>query len=170
MRRAAVIVFLVFCVVARTGAAGEEKIRGLLEKTVQAGACAQITDALGDKYFIVKTDQAEKDTANYVGKAGPVVIAGTVETREGAPALYFNLKSVEPYTPKMPSPPPSKAEPKSDAKTGTQPETKPEAKLETKPEAKTEAAPAAKAESKSAAETPKKEDQPAGLPVPPEKK
>src|SRR5690349_87069 len=80
--------------------AAEEKIRGILEKTARPNACAQITDALNDVYYITKSDEAEKAVANFVGKNVKVVITGTVEAKEGDPANYFNLKSVEPYAPK----------------------------------------------------------------------
>jgi hypothetical protein len=86
--------------------AAEEKIRGVLEKTAKAGACAQITDALSDVYYVTKTDQAEKAVADYVGKNVKVVVTGTAENREGDPANYLVLKAVEPYTPKMPPAPP----------------------------------------------------------------
>ncbi|MGD0090736.1 MAG: Ig domain-containing protein [Planctomycetota bacterium] len=103
MHRTLGIVLLGFCVSAW---AGEEKIRGLLEKTTHPGACAQITDALADVYYIVKSDEAEKAVAKYAGKTEKVVVAGTVETKEGDPAYFLNLKSVEPYAPKLPPPPP----------------------------------------------------------------
>ena len=82
--------------------AAEEKIRGVLEKTVKAGACAQITDALAETYYITKSDEAEKMVAEYVGKNLKVVITGTVDSKEGDPAFYFTLKSVEPYVAKLP--------------------------------------------------------------------
>ena len=106
MRRTVAIVLLGFCVSAW---AGEEKIRGLLEKTTVSGACAQITDALADVYYVVKSDEAEKAVAQYLGKDQKVVVSGTVETKEGNPAYFFNLKSVEPYAPKLPPPPPPPA-------------------------------------------------------------
>jgi hypothetical protein len=96
--------------------AAEEKIRGVLEKTVRAGACAQITDALAETYYITKSDEAEKMIAEYVGKNVKVVITGTVESKEGDPAFYFTLKSVEPYTPKMPTADPKATPPAPDAK------------------------------------------------------
>jgi len=107
----------------------EEKIRGVLEKTAKPGACAQITDALSDIYYINKTDEAEKAVANFVGKTQKVVITGTVESKEGDSSLFFNLKSAEAYTPKMPPAPPAAAapdavpQPKAEAKAG--PEAKP---------------------------------------------
>ena len=83
----------------------EEKIRGTLEKTVKSGACAQITDALAELYYVNKTDEAEKLVAPFVGKNEKVVITGTVEQKEGDPAYYFTLKSVEAYAPKLPPAP-----------------------------------------------------------------
>lgn len=91
--------------------AAEEKIRGVLEKTAKPGACAQITDALSDVYYITKTDEAEKAVAGFVGKTQKVVISGTVETKEGDAALFFSLKTAEAYTPKMPPAPPAPAAP-----------------------------------------------------------
>lgn len=85
---------------------GEEKIRGTLEKTTKPGACAQITDALGDVYYVNKTDEAEKAVAAFVGKNQKVVIAGTVETKEGDTALYFSLKTAAAYEAKLPPAPP----------------------------------------------------------------
>jgi hypothetical protein len=83
----------------------EEKIRGVLEKTVKPGACAQISDALAEIYYINKTDEAEKLVAPFVGKNEKVVVTGTVEQKEGDPAYYFTLKSVEAYAPKLPPAP-----------------------------------------------------------------
>ena len=91
--------------------AGEEKIRGLLEKTNKAGACAQITDALAEVYYINKTDENEKAVAKYLGKNEKVVLTGTVESKEGDPSYFFALKSVEQYAPKMPPAPPAPATP-----------------------------------------------------------
>lgn len=85
----------------------EEKIRGVLEKTVKPGACAQITDALAEVYYINKTDEAEKLVANFVGKNEKVVVTGTVEQKENDPAYYLALKAVEPYAPKLPPAPPA---------------------------------------------------------------
>lgn len=84
--------------------AADETIRGVLEKTVKPGACAQIKDALNEWYFIIKTEESEKLIAPFVGKNKRVVIVGTQEQREGDPAYYFNLKSAEEYVP----PPPKK--------------------------------------------------------------
>jgi hypothetical protein len=95
------LIALLLCVSLKIGAA-EEKIRGVLEKTTKAGACAQITDALNDIYYVSKTDEAEKAIADFVGKNIRVVIAGTVEQKEGDPAFFFSLKTVQKYEPKMP--------------------------------------------------------------------
>lgn len=75
----------------------EETMRGVLEKTVKPGACAQIKDALGEWYFVIKTEESEKLIAPFVGKNKRVVISGTAEQREGDPDFYFSLKSVEEF-------------------------------------------------------------------------
>ncbi|MCY3022883.1 MAG: hypothetical protein NTW87_28215 [Planctomycetota bacterium] len=164
MRHVALLVLL--CVVSASVCAGEEKIRGLLEKTAKPEACAQITDALADVYYIKKTDEAEKAVAKYLGKNEKVVITGTVEAKEGDAAPFFNLKLVEPYVPKMPPapPPPPAPEAKTDTKTG---DAKP---ADTKAATPAAPAPATKAEaktgeSKPATEKPK-DEKPA---TPPEK-
>ena len=92
-------------------AATEESIRGVLEKTTKAGASAQITDVLGEVYYIVKTDEADKAVADFVGKNIRVVIIGTAEQREGDAAWFFNLKSVKKHEPKS-----AEAKPASDPK------------------------------------------------------
>ncbi|MFH0938113.1 MAG: hypothetical protein V1899_02360 [Planctomycetota bacterium] len=107
------------------GNAAEEKIRGILEKTVKPSACAQITDALSEIYYIVKTDASEKLITDYVGKNIKIVIIGAVETKEGDPAYFFNLKSLEKYEPKLP-PAPS---PATTAETATETKPKNDAKL-----------------------------------------
>ncbi|HYF48508.1 MAG TPA: hypothetical protein VEJ63_03840 [Planctomycetota bacterium] len=81
----------------RVNAAAEETIRGVLEKTTRAGACAQITDVLGETYYVLKTDESEKLVADFVGKNIRVVITGTAEQKEGDASWYFNLKSVKKY-------------------------------------------------------------------------
>jgi hypothetical protein len=43
--------------------------------------------------------------AGFVGKNIKVVVTGSVEAKEGNPANYLSLKSVEPYAPKLPSKP-----------------------------------------------------------------
>ena len=103
MRR--ILVFVVVLGVMASVRGGEERIRGLLEKTMKPGACAQITDALAEIYYINKTDEAEKLVASFIGKNEKVVITGTVEQREGDPTYYFVLKSVEAYAPKLPPAP-----------------------------------------------------------------
>jgi hypothetical protein len=113
--------------VAFSSRAAEEKIRGVLEKTAKPGACAQITDALSDVYYINKTDEAEKAVASFVGKTQKVVITGTVETKEGDASLFFNLKSAEAYTPKMPPAPPAPATAAPAAAPAPAPETKADA-------------------------------------------
>jgi hypothetical protein len=83
--------------------AAEERIIGVLEKTVKSGASAQITDALNEIYYINKSDDADKLVAEFAGKNIKVVITGTVESREGDPAYFLNLKTLETYKPKMPA-------------------------------------------------------------------
>lgn len=78
----------------------EETIRGVLEKSVKPGANAQIKDALGEYYYIIKTDESEKLIAAFAGKNKKVVIVGTAEQREGDPAFYFNLRTIEEYVAK----------------------------------------------------------------------
>ena len=108
--RHAIVFFVLFA--AMFGArSAEEKIRGILEKTSKGGACAQITDALSEIYYINKTDDAEKAIEKFVGKNERVLISGTVESKEGDPSYFFALKSVEPYTPKLPPAPPAVAAP-----------------------------------------------------------
>jgi FKBP-type peptidyl-prolyl cis-trans isomerase len=85
--------------------AAEDKIRGVLEKTNKPGACAQITDAVSDTYYVVKSDEAEKLVADFVGKNIRVTITGTVEEKKDDPAFYFNLKAVEKYELKLPPAP-----------------------------------------------------------------
>lgn len=80
--------------------AAEETIRGVLEKTVKPGACAQIKDALNEWYYVIKTEESEKLIAPFVGKNKRVVIVGITEQREGDPAYYFSLKSAEEFVPK----------------------------------------------------------------------
>jgi len=116
--------------------AGEESIRGVLEKTVKPGACAQITDALADVYYVSKTDEAEKAVAKYVGKNEKVVVTGTVETKEGDPAYFLNLKSAEPYAAKLPPAPAPvavpAAEPKAEAKANRKPRLRPSRRRRTR--------------------------------------
>ena len=136
MRRYLAFVFVLGLATSARG--GEEKIRGMLEKTVKPGACAQITDALSEIYYINKTDEAEKLVAAFVGKNEKVVIAGVVEQKEGDPSYFFTLKSVEPYAAKLPpAPPPAPAVPDvkapGDAKA---PAPAPEVKKEEKPDEK----------------------------------
>jgi hypothetical protein len=78
----------------------EETIRGVLEKSVKPGANAQIKDALGEYYYIIKTDESEKLIAPFAGKNKKVVIVGSAEQREGDPAFYFNLRTIEEYVAK----------------------------------------------------------------------
>lgn len=86
---------LLLSVLALTGRAAEEHIRGVLEKTVKPGACAQITDALSEIYYVLKTEEAEKLVAECLGKNIKVVVTGVAVKQEGDPAFFFSLKSVE---------------------------------------------------------------------------
>src|SRR4051812_42891912 len=102
------ILFLVVLLGAvRLNAADEkfEKIRGVLEKTTKPGAVAQITDALAEIYYVAKSDEAEKAVAKFLGKPEKVVVTGKVESKEGDPAYFINVKSVEPYVVKGPPAP-----------------------------------------------------------------
>jgi len=130
-RCAAVAVCVLTICFASRGA--EEKIRGLLEKTAKPDACAQITDALNEMYYVAKTDATEKMVANFVGKNQKVVVTGTIETKPNESVPFINVKGVEAYAPKMPPAPPPPAAPvvekkdeKKDDKTAA--ETKPEVK------------------------------------------
>lgn len=93
------IAFL-FASLQATTFAAEETIRGVLEKTVKPGACAQIKDALSEWYYVIKTDESEKLIAPFVGKNKRVVIVGHMEQREGDPAFYFSLRTTEEFIPK----------------------------------------------------------------------
>ena len=80
-----------------------------------------MTDALSEIYYINSTDEAEKALIKYVGKNIKVVITGNVETKEGDTSYFFELKSVEPYAPKLPPvqpPSPAISTPSDEAKTG----------------------------------------------------
>ncbi len=76
--------------------AADEHIWGVLEKTVKPGACAQIQDTLGDTYYILRSDEAERVIAPYLGKSIRVQIVGNSEIKDGDTARYFVLKSVTP--------------------------------------------------------------------------
>lgn len=78
----------------------EERIRGVLEKTAKPNACAQITDALNDVYYVVKTVESEKACAPLIGRR--VVLTGTVEERGEAQVYFLTLKRAELYQPKQP--------------------------------------------------------------------
>jgi FKBP-type peptidyl-prolyl cis-trans isomerase len=113
--RKAILLLAMLLSIAATHAA-DEKIRGVLEKTDKPGACAQVTDALGDTYYIAQTSETEKLIADFVGKNIKVVVTGTVETKDGKPpANFVSLKSVEKYLPKLPPAPAAAAESKTDA-------------------------------------------------------
>ena len=81
----------------------EERIRGVLEKTANPNASAQITDALNDVYFVIKTVESEKACAPLIGQR--VVLTGTVEERADDRQLYLTLKHAEAYQPKQPEKP-----------------------------------------------------------------
>ena len=110
--------------------AGEEKIRGLLEKTVKPDACAQITDALNEMYYVAKTDATEKMVAEFLGKNQKVVVTGTVESKPNESVPFINAKTVEAYAPKLPAAPvapPAPVEKKDEKKSD---EKKPEEKAQ----------------------------------------
>lgn len=90
------------CLVLLAGAiashATEETIRGTLETTAKPGATAQITDALKEIYYVVKTPEAEKACAGMIGRK--VVLVGIVEQRTGDADYFFKLRSVEALHPK----------------------------------------------------------------------
>jgi hypothetical protein len=71
-----------------------------LEKTAKPNACAQITDALNDVYYVVKTVASEKACAPLIGRR--VVLTGTVEERGEARVYFLTLKRAEVYQPKKP--------------------------------------------------------------------
>lgn len=81
----------------------DEHIRGVLEKTARTDACAQITDALNEIYYVAKGDAAEKMCAELMGKR--VVLTGTVEQHAGDTAYYLVLKKAEAYQAKLPAAP-----------------------------------------------------------------
>jgi hypothetical protein len=81
----------------------EERIRGVLEKTANPNASAQITDALNDVYYVVKTIESEKACNSLIGQR--VVLTGTVEERADDRLLYLTLKQAEVYQPKQPEKP-----------------------------------------------------------------
>ena len=110
-------------VLAIKAGAAEETIRGVLEKTVRPGACAQIADALSEIYYIDRTDRAAQLVAPFVGKNIKLVITGVVEKHEGDNAYYFALKTVKRLEPAgATAPAPEQAPPKkSDEKNGEKP-------------------------------------------------
>ena len=79
---------------AASSQATEEHLRGVLEKTVKPGACAQITDALRETYFINNTPDAQKITQDMLGKR--VMLTGIVEQHAGDPDYFFKLNKAEP--------------------------------------------------------------------------
>lgn len=83
---------------AHSARATEETIRGTLETTAKAGAAAQITDALKEIYYVVKTPEAEKACAGMIGRK--VVLVGVVEQRTGDADYFFKLRTVEQLKPK----------------------------------------------------------------------
>lgn len=84
--------------VAQPVRAAEETIRGTLETTAKPGAAAQITDALKEIYYVVKTPEAEKACAGMIGRK--VVLVGLVEQRTGDADYFFKLRSVTELKPK----------------------------------------------------------------------
>jgi hypothetical protein len=100
MRRNFLFLALLWALSAAAPAA-DETIRGVLEKTAKPGACAQITDALSEVYYVARTAEAEQLIAPFVGKNIKVAITGTVETRDEI--YFFNLKSIEKYAKEQPA-------------------------------------------------------------------
>lgn len=78
--------------------ATEETIRGTLETTAKSGATAQITDALKEIYYVVKTPEAEKACAGLIGRK--VALVGVVEQRTGDADYFFKLRAIEELKPK----------------------------------------------------------------------
>ncbi|MCK6473663.1 MAG: hypothetical protein L6R28_18210 [Planctomycetes bacterium] len=83
---------------ANSARATEETIRGTLETTAKAGATAQITDAMKEIYYVVKTPEAEKACAGMIGRK--VALVGIVEQRTGDADYFFKLRTVEELKPK----------------------------------------------------------------------
>ena len=104
MRWCAIVIFMVAAAV--SAVAGEEKFRGILEKTDKPEASAQITDALNEIYYVSKSDATEKMIADYIGKNQRVVVTGTIETKPNTQLQYISAKLVEAYAPKLPPAPP----------------------------------------------------------------
>jgi len=97
------VALLLSLLAAGSSGAFEERIRGILEKTANPHASAQIVDALNDVYYVVKTVESEKICAPLIGQR--VVLTGTVEERPDDRLLYLTLKQAEPYRPKQPDKP-----------------------------------------------------------------
>ncbi|MBE7464520.1 MAG: hypothetical protein HS116_13660 [Planctomycetes bacterium] len=87
----------------------EERMLGTLEKTAKPGACAQITDALSEIYYIIKTPESERACRELMGHK--VALVGVVEKRAGDDDYYFSLKSVEAYRLENEREPPPTARP-----------------------------------------------------------
>lgn len=100
MRTICVAVAGALLLTARLTGAAEEHIRGVLEKTGKEGACAQITDALNDIYYVVRTPEAQKLCEPLMGQR--VMLTGVVEQKQGDTSYFLNLKSASPYQPKLP--------------------------------------------------------------------
>ncbi|MCZ7647534.1 MAG: hypothetical protein M5U26_20140 [Planctomycetota bacterium] len=75
----------------------EERLRGTLEKTAKPGACAQLTDALNETYYVLKTTESENLCAPLYGQK--VLLTGIVEKRVGDADYFLNLKAAEAYRP-----------------------------------------------------------------------
>lgn len=72
----------------------EERIRGTLEKTARPGACAQITDALKETYFLSHSAEAQKACADLFGRK--VLVTGVVDVRPGTEDYYFTVAKIVP--------------------------------------------------------------------------
>ncbi|MBI3830834.1 MAG: hypothetical protein HY291_15040 [Planctomycetes bacterium] len=103
MARVSILVLAGFLLLTGPAHGVDEHIRGVLEKTARTDACAQITDALNEIYYVAKGDAAEKMCADLLGKR--VVLTGTVEQHAGDTAYYLVLKKAEAYQAKLPAAP-----------------------------------------------------------------
>ena len=78
----------------------EEHLRGTLEHTAKVGACAQMTDALKETYYVLNTPEAQKACADLFGKKA--LLTGVVEQRVGDQDYYIKLIKLEPWEPTAP--------------------------------------------------------------------
>jgi FKBP-type peptidyl-prolyl cis-trans isomerase FklB len=103
MQKAALWFLLFYCAAA---SATDVTVVGTLEKTDRPGACAQLTDAASDVYYITQTGAAAALLAPFIDNKIKAALTGEVKTQEGAPPLRFlEVKKAEKYESKMPPPP-----------------------------------------------------------------